>query len=382
MKMYRLFSLLGLLLSTTFLLFSCTSDPIAGPPGADGRDGIDGIDGVDGQDGTASCISCHSNTAREPIFASFDVSAHGSGSVGFAEGRGGSDPTNRCAQCHGEEGFLDFVLNGAAAEEGYTNPTTIFCSTCHSSHKTFDFENDGPDYALVNDYAQRLLLDPSIEIDFGGPSNNCITCHQPRTSYVIPAEDGTGTYDVATTRFGPHHGPQTSMLEGVLGVQIPGAEGYPGVGSATHRTGSSCVSCHMGESSDPSEGLHSWKPTAAACIQCHTSGAPDEMAGYTDGMATLKSLLMNVVGQAVELDAEGDPVFDVDGNLIPTGETITGIIVDVPGPDRSNYGIFTTIQAQAAWNYKTLLEDQSRGIHNPAYSRALLLNSIEALQNE
>lgn len=386
MKMYRLLSLSGLLISTTFLLFSCTSDPIAGPPGADGQDGIDGVDGVDGQDGTASCISCHSNTAREPIFASFALSAHGSGSVGFAEGRGGS-PGNVCAQCHGEEGFLDLVLNGAADTLGYANPTTIFCTTCHSSHKTFDFENDGPDYALVNDYAQALALDPSITIDFGDASNNCITCHQPRTSYVIPQEDGTGTYDVATTRFGPHHSPQTSVLEGVLGVMISGTEGYPARASAAHRTGSSCVSCHMGESSDPSEGLHSWQPTEAACIQCHPNGAPDEMAGYTADMATLKSLLENVVGQAVELDAEGDPVFDADGNLIPTGETVTGLIIDLdgpfgPDPDRSNYGIFTTIQAQAAWNYKTLLEDQSRGIHNPAYSRALLTNSIEALQNE
>ncbi len=377
MKKLHLLSLFGLLLSSGFLLFSCTSDPIMGPAGADGLDGIDGIDGIDGSDGTASCISCHSNANREPIFASFAFSAHGSGSVGFAEGRGG-DPGNVCAQCHGEEGFLDVILNGQADTLGYANPTTIFCTTCHSDHDTFDFENDGQDYALVNDYAQSLRLDPSITIDFGGSSNNCISCHQPRTSYVIPAEDGTGEYDVATTRFGPHHGPQASMLEGVLGVMISGAEGYPARASATHRTGSTCVKCHMGESSDPSEGLHSWKPTSTVCMECHTSGAPDELGGYTTGMATLKSLLENVVGQEVVLDVEGDPVFDAGGNLIPTGGTVTGIIL---ANDRSQYGIFTTIEAQAAWNYKTLLEDQSRGIHNPAYSRALLLNSIEALEN-
>ncbi|MDH3698938.1 MAG: hypothetical protein OEQ81_09750 [Flavobacteriaceae bacterium] len=378
MKKLNFLSFLGLLLTFGLFLFSCTSDPIAGPPGADGLDGIDGIDGVDGQDGTASCISCHSNANREPIFASFALSAHGSGSVSFAEGRGGSDPTNRCAQCHGEEGFLDIILNGEAAEEGYVNPTTIYCTTCHSDHDTFDFENDGQDYALVNDYAQSLRLDPSITLDFGGSSNNCISCHQPRTSYVIPAEDGTGQYDMATTRFGPHHGPQSSMLEGVLGVQIPGAEGYPGRGSATHRTGSSCVKCHMGESSVTTEGLHSWKPRrATVCMECHTNGAPDEIDGYAAEIATLKQLLENVVGEAVELDIEGDPVFDTEGNLIPTGETLTGIIIN----DRSQYGIFTTIQAQAAWNYMTLIEDQSRGVHNPAYARALLQNSIEALEN-
>jgi len=383
MKKLQFLSLFGLLLSFTLILFSCTSDPIMGPAGANGLDGIDGIDGVDGSDGTASCVSCHSNANREPLLASFALSAHGSGSVGFAEGRGGDDATNRCSQCHGEEGFLDFIQNGEANIDGYASPTTIYCSTCHSSHKTFDFENDGPDFALVNDYAQALLLDPSVTLDFEGSSNNCITCHQPRTSYVIPAEDGSGKYVVDTSRFGPHHGPQSSMLEGVLGSNIPGSEGYPGVGSATHRTGSSCVACHMGPASTGDEGGHTWVPTTDACIQCHTNGVPDEMGGYSQGMATLKMLLESVVGEEFEVDVDGNPVFDVDGNPVGTGVPVVGLIVDFApdDTDRSNSGIFTTKEAQAAWNYKTLLEDQSRGIHNPGYSRALLTNSIEALEN-
>ena len=35
---------------------------------------------------------------------------------------------------------------------------------------------------------------------------------------------------------------------------------------------------------------------------------------------------------------------------------------------------------QAAWNYALLKEDLSKGVHNPAYAKALLKNSIEALQ--
>jgi hypothetical protein len=382
MKTPRLLQFL-MLVASGFVFLACTSEPVPGPPGADGMDGVDGIDGVDGVDGTASCISCHSNTAREPIFASFEFSAHGSGSVGFAEGRGGDDPTNRCAQCHGEEGFIDFLEKGEANMDGYENPTTIFCSTCHSNHDTFDFENDGPDYALRNDYAQALLLDPTITVDFDGSSNNCITCHQPRTSYVIPAENGSGKYVVTSTRFGPHHGPQSSMLEGVLGANIPGSEGYPGVGSATHRTGSSCVQCHMAPSGSPDMGGHSWVVSNESCVQCHSNGVPDELSGFTEGMATLKSLLENVVGEEYEVDAEGNPVFDMDGNPVGTGVPVVGIIIDLApdDTDRSNQGIFTTQEAQAAWNYKTLLEDQSNGTHNPGYSRALLTNSIEALQN-
>ena len=380
MKIFKLRTILILSLSS-FLLVHCTSDPIPGPPGADGIDGIDGIDGEDGADGTASCVNCHSNSVRGPIENSFMLSKHGSSFVGFAAGRGGEDPTNRCAQCHGEEGFVDYLELGEANEDGYDNPSPFFCSTCHTDHRTFDFENDGPDYAIRNIDPVTLVIDGSTVIDFQGSSNNCITCHQPRSSYVIPAEDGTGKYVVTSSRFGPHHGPQSTMLEGVMGANLAGSEGYPGVGTAAHRTGASCVACHMGESADESEGLHSWVPTDMACAQCHPSGAPDQLGGFDDRMATLKQLLGEVIGEEYAVDSLGDPVYDMDGNPVGTGVPVMGIIVDVPEENRSQTGIFTTAEAQAAWNYMTLLEDASQGVHNPGYARALLENSIEALED-
>ena len=94
-------------------------------------------------------------------------------------------------------------------------------------------------------------------------------------------------------------------------------------------------------------------------------------------MATLAGLLANVVGQEFERDTLGEPVYDVDGNLVLTGNTVTGIIVN----NSSQRGLFSAEAAQAAWNYMTLYEDQSKGVHNPNYAKALLKNSIEALQN-
>ena len=43
-------------------------------------------------------------------------------------------------------------------------------------------------------------------------------------------------------------------------------------------------------------------------------------------------------------------------------------------------GTFPGIQVQAVWNYRTLLEDKSKGVHNPGYTKALLNNSIEVLE--
>ena len=134
----------------------------------------------------------------------------------------------------------------------------------------------------------------------------------------------------------------------------------------------------MGESSDPEIGGHSWKFVEATCIECH-GAVPGEANGFSADMETLLALLNAVEGQAVELDGEGDPIFDETGNLIPTGGTVTGIILP---NGRSQYGIFSDVAAMAAWNYKSAEQDHSRGIHNPGYTKALLKNSIEALQNE
>jgi len=162
------------------------------------------------------------------------------------------------------------------------------------------------------------------------------------------------------------------MLEGILGAEIPGDEAYDSPGSAAHRSGSSCVQCHMGDATAADEGGHSWAPVEAVCIQCHPSGAPEGLTGFDADMATLLALLQSVEGEGFDEDDEG--------NIIPNGETVTGIIQE--DGSTSNSGIFSDVAAMAAWNYKTALEDQSQGIHNPNYTRALLKNSIEALQNE
>lgn len=378
MKTRKFFGFLMILLSG-FLFVNCTSDPIPGPPGQDGADGIDGVDGQDGQDGvsgTASCVSCHSNATREPILLAFETSLHRIGETW--EERGFYFGGTACSQCHSGPGYTEFIETGSITpSEALAAP--LDCKSCHDMHESFDFENDGPDYALRNTDPTNLDLAPSIALDFGDASNNCITCHQPRPSYQIPTLNTDGTYVITSSRFGPHHGPQSTMLEGILGAELPGDEAYDPAGSAGHRTGSSCVQCHMAESEDPTLGGHSWNVFDDACVRCHP--ALDEATGVTDDMATLLALLQQVEGVAYEVDAEGDPVFDENGDYIPTETVVVGIIR--PGSESStNSGIFSDVAAMAAWNYKTVYEDQSKGIHNPNYTKALLKNSIQALQNE
>jgi len=112
---------------------------------------------------------------------------------------------------------------------------------------------------------------------------------------------------------------------------------------------STCIACHMGETTDGSNGDHTWVPTENTCITCHTNGPPPEVAGFAEDLQRLHDLLV-VAGSIND-----------DGSAIP--------------------GTYNANVAQATWNYVTLEEDKSEGVHNPNYARALLKNSIEALEN-
>lgn len=372
-----------LVVVTSFMFFQCTSDytPIPGPAGADGTNGIDGVDGVDTS--AAACISCHSSTHRNPIITAYAASGHGSGS---SWGRGTSAD---CAQCHNNEGYIDYLsgwfykkdaTTGAYLEDvngdyiptvnpaGYAVSNPISCTGCHTDHRSFDFESDGNDYALRNIAPVKLDLDPTVTINFTnskdalGLSNACITCHQPRTSYPIPV--GTANVTITSSRYGPHHGPQATVLEGIMGANIDGAIGYPGTGSngdSAHRTGASCVSCHMGTSTNTAEGGHTWAPNLNSCVSCHESmtAIPAATSSYATNMPILHDLLV------------------AKGYI-----SATGSVLGASGANASatNPLVVPVKHAQAIWNYKTLEEDNSQGMHNPKYTNALLLNSIQALQ--
>jgi hypothetical protein len=346
---------LGLLF---FALQGCTHEdyiPVPGPAGADGTNGTNGING------TTECATCHSKAHTGPINASFALSVHAIETMHETTNASGalislttSEYTNRtgCVECHTSQGYID-KLNGDVLKTGTGTALgfpaypggkqAISCTTCHNKHSSFDFKNDGNDYALRQGFTPVVLAaDASYKMDMG-TSNTCVNCHQPRS---LPPTTATVKL---SSRFGPHHGPQSTLLEGIQGALIVGSTAYPAPKSAKHRTGSSCVSCHMGKTTDGKNGAHTWHPTPNACTTCHTGGAPASVGGYDADMATLQTLLV----------AKG------------AWSTATGAFTSNTVPLNV---------AQAAWNYSLLLEDRSKGIHNPSYAKALLKNSIETLK--
>jgi len=376
-----------MILASGLVFTQCTTDTVVGAAGADGTNGIDGINGTNGANGAnglngtdgldgadiAVCISCHSNSHRDAIDDAYNsLSKHANGSSWSYAGVG----INRvgCAQCHNNQGFIDFQTTGAVHEEGYTLSQPISCTGCHNGHRSFDFANDGNDMALRTLDPVTLIvnsdytIDTKNESDLFGKSNTCVNCHQPRTAAPTATD---GKYMNTSTHWGPHHGPQSTMLEGIVGFEFTPAE-FPAAGTGTHKTNMSCVACHM---STVEEG-HSWEPAnyaSATCTKCH--GAKEEVPGFATGMAELAELLENAVGQEIAKDVDGvyQPVFEADDT---TPVEVVGIVHD-GHPAR---GLFDIQIANAAYNYLYLLEDKSNGVHNPNYAKELIEQSIKSFE--
>jgi hypothetical protein len=251
--------------------------------------------------------------------------------------------------CHSDEGFRETQHTGLdTTAADIPIPTHIQCSSCHSFHQTLDFENDGPDYAVRENGPVDLLMyrdhEEPVYLDFGSNSNLCLNCHQPRRP--APVDDGSGNFTITSIHYGPHHGPQGTLLQGIGGAEI--GVGYPDPGSSSHIQ-AGCTECHMHEYAD-NEGGHTWKVPVASCTPCHEDATTLDINGFQTDIEDLMEQL-RVKLENIGILEDGHPV----------------------------EGTYPLVQVQAFYNYASLVDDRSYGVHNPGYIKQLVTNSINAL---
>jgi hypothetical protein len=245
-------------------------------------------------------------------------------------------------------------LNPGEVEAGDPDPTRQDCRACHDIHMTYT----AADWALTTTDPVDFFAFEGVTYD-GGEGNLCANCHQPRRGLAEP--DADGNIEV-TEHFGPHPSGQGGILMGVAGS--PDVEGSPG-SHATMVEGT-CVACHMGEGDS-----HTFEADVDACQACHSGMESfDDTGLQTEVQGKLDLLEAELVDRGLLdeeehpvyliLDAEGNPVLDEEGNPMAMA---------VPAPE-----------AYALWNWIYIAHDDgSLGVHNPAYTRALLDASLEAL---
>ena len=283
----------------------------------------------------ASCTECHNDTSIiTGKKAAWEESLHGSGVAFIEEG-----PRNTCAGCHSGATFSAMIAAGqnfTEVESGDANPTHQDCRTCHQIHTTYT----GEDWALettepVTQVVSGLTFD-------GGNGNLCANCHQARR-YIddFASSTTTGSYDVPV-RFNPHLSVQGDILLGSGGA---GVEGQPG--AHYNMVENTCVGCHMGEGDS-----HLMEPQLATCQECHADAENYDINGAQTAVEERLAELQAALTAAGLLDEEG--------SVVP--------------------GTYEEGQSIAIWNYETIHEDASRGVHNPNYVNAMLDAAFAALE--
>lgn len=309
---------------------------LAGPAGPPGPAGPAGPEGAAAVMGDLTCAECHTDsTLLTGKATAWGDTLHGTGES-YVRGTSAS-----CAGCHSGGAFSAMVAAGGnpgAVEAGDPNPTRQDCRACHQIHTSYT----SADWALETTDPVALYAVEGQTYD-GGMGNLCVNCHQPRR--VFPAAEN-GMITGITSHWGPHHGPQSAMLLGVAGA---GAEGSP---SAHYQmVENTCVACHLGENAS-----HTFEPDVAACQACHADAENFDINGtQTEIQAELDRLGELLVAEGVlsEIGPDGHP-------------TVT------EAPENVATALFN-------WIY-IAHEDKSLGVHNPAYTRALLEASFAALE--
>ncbi len=331
--------------------------------GPAGPAGENGLDGKDGKDVNAFCVTCHNTATFEAVEAQFETSLHGEGHTWALEGTRAT-----CAMCHSYQGYLETKMTGRDSMAVTSKfPVPLKCDACHEFHGTLD-SADFPNYALGHTEPVSLYMVGRKEtIDFGNSSNACTYCHQgrPQPQFPLPLNKDT-TYNITSNRWGPHYGTQSHILNGSQGWEYAGSMAYA---NTNHKSVATCSSCHMAKGEGTEMGGHTWriknedgsKVNLNGCTKCHAGATSTDINGK---QTEITGLLAQLRARLVELKLLNDATDLAWPSLNASGKG-------------SNW---TVKEAGAFFNYKMIEYDQSMGAHNYKYTKALLVNSLDALK--
>jgi hypothetical protein len=319
----------------------------------------------------------------------------------------------------------------------------IDCSTCHSSiHSTYG-SSDLPALTTVAPVPMTFFAGAkTINLpQKGGESHLCIRCHQPRPFTRSNTTD-KNVLDYASLKTNPtaiffdaaqsnalnvlkpgyrthtHYGTAGAVFAGVGGVEF--GTGYA---NSAHTTKASCQDCHMASiSTSTANGLsgghsfvaknnfngcnttdcHSASPITSATTSKYWKQTRDDIKLQLDNLATkLRIGGVDILNRNANAETNlwiGLTTNNYDGYLNifdpssnPDGKLYNATMFQNPSPASSwaqadkDFNLtlpkitLTNAQMGAIINFQLCLRDYSLGIHNTAYTKTLLVNSIAAL---
>lgn len=290
------------------------------------------------------CNNCHGTTHAE-----WAASLHGS----IMDTLGGVAPfiaewgSSSCNYCHTAEGYLykwdpTYANMPPNFSTGIANMIT--CGVCHDPHAKHDTLN------LRAMVPIQFVYPAGYTVSNWGMGLMCGNCHRDRrdsTQIVSMLNNGS-------THFGPHESPQSNMLRGYGAWSIPGQTyTHPNTHDGVQQA---CVHCHVPigtQQPHPDSTGHTFLPKTFTCT-CHNVTPDFDYVGPLGG----KQAVADLMDTLETIIVQGNP--NLGGSIDSVG---------VPGKG-------TVKDRTAAWAFFFVERDGSEGVHNIAYAKEILQNSI------
>ncbi len=386
------------------------------------------------------CGACHGEPPRHGRFQQWAESAH-SGIESTATPERGT--SSSCGRCHLAQGFLTWLKQGdltkqiqgakgnATVDEmialgaGPDRAEGVTCVVCHDPHAQGTTSGE-PNTATVRIQGNTAMLPSGYQAKEVGKGALCITCHNTRNALHNDA-------NAPTSYSAPHTAAQGDVLMGENAYFVESQR------SPHANIKDTCVTCHMEESPPPSEFSynqggtnHSFGANIKVCSSCHSTtlngkalqaGVEDKIHKLGEAMSayllkkipaqvTISDYTPHVFGgksydvKSVGLSVAKDNIASLEptephgqqGFIVkfktpltftysPAGEashTVSLTEAEVQLGDIQSGGValiaFTDPLVKAGWNYNLLHGDASEGVHNPAFTNAVIDASIKALK--
>jgi predicted CXXCH cytochrome family protein len=310
---------------------------------------------------TQGCAECHAGS-HHPFAEEWNLSAHGEGTTHQSyRTRAG------CNTCHGGEAALAaWGVNTEFIEKGQNQLIGVTCAVCHDPH--------------ASDHAGQLRFSVSApEVD----ANLCMKCHQRRS---VP---DLGTLGTSTS--GPH-APQGPLLLGEIGTigWTPpnfayNIERIRGTHGSERNTGL-CAACHVNsyEATDADTGAHLFTVTghrflAVPCVDANDVPTDDQSCAMTEQARTFASCTTS--GCHGDETAAVSALNAAQGRIASRVTELDDLLAMVPADQFSSTDTLFTVAEGARFNSQ-LGAITSSAIHNPYLTEALVLSSIEAVEDE
>ena len=305
-----------------------------------------------GTDLNNGCGECHSGS-HHPFVEEWEQSGHG-----FAGNQGVRDRGGSCATCHeGKGALVAFGVNADYIEKDDPDSQAIVCAVCHDPH------------SAANPHQLRFPVDvPALD------QNLCMKCHQKR---AVP--------EVENSR-GPHS-PQGPLLLGEDVGWIP-PDFNTAIVRGTHGSAQNeelCATCHLNafEVTDPQSGDFVFSATGHLFnpIPClDANGVPQPLSQSC-------SITERTFASCTGAGCHGD---ETAARTVYSGarQAIANLVAQldaqlsqVPSSEFQSGDDLLTVAEGALFN-KRLGEIESSSTHNRFLTEALLLGSMQAVQDE